>query len=176
MTRDEADACLRILAAVARVDGDMSADEKRALAVFAEETREFGAVGPQNSRPPPIDVAREAERIQSPEARRATFEAALAMTQVDGRSTPEEHGLLVALRDAMKLDDVGDVTVEEGRWRDELRLPLRELADADQAFLKAVQKERDGGELSSERYVAMVEELRREHARVLREALPHLKR
>ncbi len=171
MTRDEADACLRILAAIARADGSISADEARALAHFGGAEGDKAAADAQSSR---VDITREAKRIRSAEARRATFEAAIAMAEVDSRCTREEHAVLVELRNALELDDVVDVLVAEREWAQQMTEPLRALADADRGFLLAVARERDAGELSNERYVAMVDDLRREHARVLADVLPHL--
>lgn len=170
MTREEVDACLRILAAIASVDGSLSSDESRALALLAgrSESRAELTQGPR------VDLRREARRIEDLEARRATFEAALAIAQVDAVCTAEEHAMLVELRNALQLDDIVDVRAAEASWGRQMVEPRRALAEADRAFLHAIARERDRGALSGEKYAAMVEDLRREHARVLADVLPRL--
>lgn len=171
MTREEVDACLRILAAIASADGSMSSDESRALALLAGSRSERRAELAQGTR---VDLHREARRIEDLEARRATFEAALAIAQIDAVCTAEEHAMLVELRNALQLDDVVDVRAAEATWGRQMAEPRRALAEADRAFLHAIARERDRGALSGEKYAAMVEDLRREHARVLADVLPHL--
>lgn len=171
MNRQEVDACLRILAAVANADGTLSSDEARALSLLAGSSGESRAEVAQGAR---VDLLREAKRIEDLEARRATYEAAVAIAQIDAVCTPEEHAMLVELRNALQLDDVVDVRAAEASWGAQMDEPRRVLAEADRAFLLAVARERDRGALSGEKYAAMVEDLRREHARVLAEVLPRL--
>lgn len=162
MDRSEAQACLRILFVVALADGRVSPDEERALAILA-------GYGGDEAMPALLDVPAEVARIRSPAARRATFDAAVALATVDGRCSPEEHQLLEQLRVAFGIEDAPSVDSSEAAWREELREPLQRLAAEEVDFLHAIAKERD--RLSEEAYAAMVEDLRARRARILEDAL-----
>lgn len=163
MERTEAEACLRILLAVARADGDIADDEARALEVLA------GYHGDPDAAPAAIDLERECRRLRTAELRRTTFDAAVALAAVDGRTTPEEHALLERLRTALEVPTVPELAKAEGAWREQLREPLRKIADAEVGFLHSLASERD--KLSDEAYLALVEDLRSTRTKILADAL-----
>jgi uncharacterized tellurite resistance protein B-like protein len=163
MAPNETEACLRILFAVAVADGDVSADEERALAILA------GYDGSPESLPGVLDIAAEAARITSLEARRATLDAAVAIAEVDGRCTREEHAVLERLRNALGVDETVPLEAVEGAWHEQLLEPRERLAAAEVKFLHTLAAKRDA--MSTADYAALVEDLRAERARILREAI-----
>jgi tellurite resistance protein len=164
MEHIEAEACLRILRTVATTDGQVDATEREALAVLGER----GDLLPERD----VDVDREARRLRSAEARRVTFEAAVALASIDGRVSPEEHRLLERLRQALDLSDSFDLAVAEGEWRERLRAHRQELAEADADFLHRIAAETRQAPLDRNLYVALVTDLRARKQSILREALP----
>jgi tellurite resistance protein len=162
MNRDESEACLRILFTVAIADGRVSTDEERALAVLA------GYDGGADV-PAVIDIPKEVLRIKSPAARRATFDAAVAIAEVDGRCSPEEHALLEQLRTALGIADAPPLDTAEHQWEEQLREPLQQLAREEVSFLHKLASDRD--KLSEDTYAALVEDLRERRTRILAEAL-----
>ena len=162
MESTEAEACLRVLCAVAAADGRVDKTEADALVALGNRSV------PENA----VNVEREARRISSTEARRVTFEAAVALASIDGRVDPAEHRILEQLHRALELTDSFDLAVTEGEWTDRLRAHRSELADADADFLHRVAAETREGSLDSAHYTALVEELRARRQAILRDALP----
>jgi tellurite resistance protein len=162
MDRNEAEASFRILVAVARADGHIAMDEERALAILARLDSAKDIQGQ-------VDVAQEAAKIRSPEVRRATFDAALALASVDGLCTPEEHALLTTLRTTLDIKDCPDVAVAEAAWLEKMKSPLRDLSDLEVRFLRAVALERD--DMTDREYSALVSDFSRQRRSVLEEAL-----
>jgi tellurite resistance protein len=161
MNREEADACMRILVAVARADGNVAADEERALAALVGAS--------QRDAPGEIDVSAEARHLRTPEARRATFEAAVALASVDGRCSPEEHALLGRLEEALEIDSGPDLRVAEAAWLERVKQPLAELAAAEVTFLRTLSSRRS--EMSDQEYLRLASELQRVRASTLAAAL-----
>lgn len=162
--RNETEACLRILVAVAMADGTFTSDEERALGILAS----VEGASPRDA-PRTIDVAKEAARVRSKEARRAVFEAAVAMSEVDGACHPNEHALLVDLGRALGIEDAPKLAVKEEKvWHDELAASRERLAEVEARFLKQIGSE---GELSQAAYEALVRELREARQEILREGL-----
>jgi tellurite resistance protein len=167
MDAREAQACLRILLAVARADGSLDDDEHHAISLLAS-----AADLPTPRRKEPLDVDAEIAAIQSADARRATFEAAVAIASLDGRCTKEEHALLEHLQRRFGLSGSLQLQAEEEAWVAKLREPRRILAKATVEFLRAVAEARKSGALSQERYEELVSRLRDERTRALEGALP----
>jgi pyruvate/2-oxoglutarate dehydrogenase complex dihydrolipoamide acyltransferase (E2) component len=142
---DDAEAALRILLEVARADGQMSVDEERAFAILAHAR-------PAPSSSPRIDVREEASRM-SPEARRATLEAALALAAVDGCCGPEQHALLAELRDAVGEPEFADLEGAEASWLRAMKAPLERLSTLEVQFLRTIAKDE---ELGDKEYGALV--------------------
>lgn len=163
MDRNETQAALRLLLAVARADGTVSQDEERALEVASEKLGE--TVPAEGS----IDLGTEAARLASREAKIATFEAAVALATVDGRCAPEEHALLERLRAALGLDLPLPVVEREARWVERMREPRERMASAEIEFLHAMARKAEG--VSSDEYRAMIDELHRARAAALHDAL-----
>lgn len=161
----EADACLRILCAVAAVDGHVESVENRVLDLFS--ATEGGHPTHED-----IDVDREARRIRSEAARRATFEAAVALANVDGQCSSEEYALLEHLQRALELETSLDIEVLEDKWSDRLRPRRAELEEADVDFLHHIERARnEEGGLTPDRYTALVAELRARRDVILHDAL-----
>jgi tellurite resistance protein len=163
MNHTEAEARLRVLCAVASADGEVDGTERQALALLGS-----GDAGRPDG---VVDVDREARRIGSLEARRATFEAAVAIASVDGQCTTDEHQLLERLRAALDLPDSFDLAVAEGEWGERLRPHRAELADADADFLRQIAAQVRLGALKTAEYTALVGGLRTRRDAILREAL-----
>jgi tellurite resistance protein len=162
MDQIESDASFRILVAVARADGHIAADEERALAVLARLDSARDIEGQ-------VDVAKEAAKLRSPEVRRATFEAALALASVDGQCTAEEHALLTQLRTALQITDCPSIEVAESAWLERMKTPLADLSDLEVQFLRAVALERD--DMTDHQYAALVTDFSKKRRDVLTEAL-----
>ena len=162
MDRFEAEASFRILVAIARADGHVAVDEERALAILArfDSAKDLGAQ---------IDLAREAARIRSPDVRRSTFDAALAMASIDGKCTPEEHALLTQLRTALAITDCPDLAVAESEWLDKMKTPVADLSGLEVEFLRAIAQKREG--MTDGEYGALVSDFSNRRTSVLRDAL-----
>ena len=161
--RLEVDAYVRLLHAVARVDGRIERLEALALAVVSGEDRLLANDD--------IDMAREVSQIRSPKARKLTFEAAVAIAIVDGRPSPEEHDLLQHLHVALRVNELFDLAVVRAEWTERLEASRVSLTAAEVDFLHQILHATRDGALSSPRYVALVTELRSRHTNILREAL-----
>lgn len=162
MDRFEAEASFRILVAIARADGHVAVDEERALAILArfDSARDLGQQ---------IDVAREVARIRSPDVRRATFQAALALASVDGKCTPEEHALLTELRAALQIDDCPDLAVAEEAWLAKMKEPVADLSELEVTFLREIALKREG--MTDREYASLVADFSQRRSSVLRDAL-----
>jgi tellurite resistance protein len=167
MDAREAQACLRILLAVARADGSIDDDEHHAIKQLASSL-DVGAPRLREE----LDLDAEIAALASADARRATFEAAIAIANLDGRCTKDEHALLERLQRGFELDGSLQLQAEEEAWSERLKEPRRILAKATVEFLHAVAEARKTGDLSQERYEALVAHLREERTRALKGTLP----
>lgn len=163
MNPSETRASLRLLYKVARADGTISADEERALEAAAE------TLGVALVRPDAIDVEAEAMQIRSDEAKAATLEAAIALSAVDGRCTPEEHAVLEQLKRALGVSLELPLAEPEARWLERMKEPRRQMAAAEVEFLHRIAT-RQGG-LPAAEYRALVDDLHRARLAVLRDVL-----
>lgn len=165
MDRTEARACVKLLLAVARADGVLTSDEARILALYDPDgDTDLSAVA--------IDVEREAACIRSPEARAITFDAAVTLADIDGTCTPSEHEVLERMRRALGITDAAGLARAERESAERLVASRAELAQADAEFLKSLTRARSESGLSDETYRGLVDDLRRKHDAILREALP----
>ena len=132
MNNEEITACVRILTALARADGDVVVEEETAIGIMAAESEtdlewDFDSYVI-------VDVEREATLL-SPESRRAVFEAALVVASIDVHWSPEEHALLARIRDAFGITDAFDLTLAEEEWFATMRGPRNELEEIERDFL-----------------------------------------
>jgi len=164
MDRTEARACLKLLLAVAHADGEVSSDEARIIALHDPDGDTSLAAGA-------IDIEREAAAIRSEEAKARTFDAAVALADVDGRCTPAEHAILERIRVALGVTDAPGLARAEREWAERLAGPRADLARADAEFLKSLARARTESGLSDDTYRALVDELRHTRQEILREAL-----
>lgn len=165
MERIETHAALRLLYAVAIADGNVSAEEERALTAVAED---LGVdVDPSGLA---IDIPAEAGRLVSKAAKVATFEAAVALAVVDGRCTPEEHAVLERMRAALGVDLPMPVAEREQAWQRRMREVRSAMRAAEVEFLHAIGKKREIG-LPQDEYEALLGELHRAQIEALRETL-----
>jgi tellurite resistance protein len=167
MESTESRACLRILLAVARADGHVDQEEARALEVLGELA--YGSAAPRKT--DAVDLEAEIAAVRSPGARRTTFEAAVALAELDGKCTPEEHRLLERLQRAFALDTDLELGADEAKWSSTLREPRKRLATAESEFLRTVADLQAAGDLSEPRYEQLVAGLRARRAAVLEGAL-----
>lgn len=168
MDPTETTAALRILLAVACADGRLAADEENLLDVVAERMNQAGAPHALDGA---VDVAREARRIRSPEARRTTFDAAVALAAVDGECSPEEHALLLQLRDLLQVDAAIDLAAAERRSAERVARVRDDLDRATIDFLGRIRRAESGGDLPQEEYEELVHDLSRRKHELLAQAL-----
>lgn len=168
MDPNDTSAALRILLAVACADGRLAADEENLLDVVAERLNQAGAPHGLDGA---VDVAREARRIRSPEARRTTFDAAVALAAVDGECSPAEHALLVQLRDLLQVDATLDLDAVERRSIERAERVRGELDDVTVEFLGRIRRAESGGDLPQEEYEDLVHDLSRKKHELLARTL-----
>jgi len=164
MDRTEARACLKLLVAVAHADGALSSDEARILAIHDPD-------GDSDLSAAAIDIEREAGLIRSSEAKAITFDAAITLADIDGTCTPSEHDVLDRIRRALGITDAAGLARAEQEWAERLVAPRAELAQADAEFFKNLTRARSEAGVSDEIYRALVEDLRRKHEEILRDAM-----
>ena len=167
MDAREAQACLRILLAVARADGTIDDDEHHAISLLAASA---DARAPRVREE--VDLDAEIAAMTNADARRATFEAAVAIANLDGKCTKEEHALLERIQRGFGLDGSLQLQAEEAAWSDRLREPRRKLAKATVEFLHAVGEARQSGALSQQHYEELVSRLRNDRTKALEGTLP----
>ena len=167
MDAAESRACLRILLAVARADGKVDTDESHAVELLADKA--YGAAAPHKG--DAFDLEAEIAAVRTPAARHTTFEAAVAIAELDGKCTPDEHRLLAKLYEAFELGEDHVLEIDEAKWVNALRKPRKALEKATSDFLHAVSAAQDKGELSEPQYEKLVGDLRRRRTELLAQAL-----
>ena len=100
MNQDEAASAIRVIGAVAQADGTITDEERLA---FRQALTDFAPNMPDGTTvdsilDKPIDVDEALAGVKSPVMRKAVFEAAFAMSIVDGRATPEENDVIKKIR------------------------------------------------------------------------------
>ncbi len=163
MSPEELRASVSVLLAVAQADGEVDSDERRLLADVASSLDE--RVRPHER----VDLQAALAALRSAEARDLTFRAAVAMANVDGRCSPEEHALLTRLQAELAPGSAVPLEVMEedfGARMQETRASIDRLSDA---FLDEIAaNERT---LSQATYERMVATLERAKLALLRKAM-----
>lgn len=162
MNQREMKAALRLLYAVASADGTLTNEERRALAVAADDLSEELLEGP-------VDIETETSNISSATAKLATLEAAIALAVIDGRCTPEEHEVLEQMRVAFALEIPMPIAEREETWEARTRDARAALRASEVDFLHTLSKKR--GSLTPLEYQALVAELQRAQLETLHEVL-----
>ncbi len=156
-------ASLRVLLAVAQADGDVDYDERHLLSGIGSQ------LDVRLRSDERVDLSASLAALRSDEARELTFRAAVAMANVDGRCSPEEHSLLMRIREGLALPDAVPLEVMEEEWglrMQETRARIDRISDA---FLDEMAARETV--LSQEAYERMVADLERKKAAVLRAAV-----
>lgn len=163
MQQNETHAILRLLYAVALVDGDINQEEERVMTVAREALRDDLNVIDK------VDIEAEAKQLKTQETKVATFEAAVALATVDGRCSPEEHALLERLRVALGLDLPLPVVDRETRWTERMAETRAAMRSAERDFLHELSAKKDA--LSQDEYRALVDSLHRAQVSALHETM-----
>lgn len=163
MNPAELRASLRVLLAIAQVDGDVDADERRLLAGVAEQM-EAPLGGDER-----VDIDAALAEITSPEGKEVTFRAAVAMASVDGHCSASEHALLLKVRDALAPEDELPLEAVEKHWSTRMRKTRTQLERASDAFLDEVASNK--ASLTKEQYEKMVLDLDRKKTELLKSAV-----
>jgi tellurite resistance protein len=159
MDKRETQAALRILVAVARADGRVSPEEASAFEIEGGGAGAFVSLGD-------VDVEAEARRIATPDGRRATMDAAVAMATVDGHCSDDERALLKRIGRAFGIENVDPAI---SKWLDTLGPARDELETVERDFLHALAKSNDG--VSDALYQSLVSEMRARRTEILSRAL-----
>lgn len=163
MTPAELRASLRVLLAVAQADGEVDHEERHLLSGIGSQLN----VDVRSDER--VDLSGALALLCTDEARELTFRAAVAMANVDGRCSPEEHALLMRIRTELALPAGVPLEVMEDEWSlrmEETRERIDRISDA---FLDEIAARETV--LSQEVYERMVADLERKKASILREAV-----
>jgi uncharacterized protein (DUF697 family) len=98
MTQVETVASLRILTAVAKADGLLTAEEKDLIECALEDAKLEGEVSLAGLLADEIDVGTECKKITQAESREAAYNAAYAMAVADGAASDSELKILDEIR------------------------------------------------------------------------------
>ena len=101
----EAQAFLRILVAVARVDGSVHHDERKSLAAALESLELPGGIAIDELLAADVDVDAELAKLETPEAREQVYRSAFFMAHADGQYDPKEAVLLAKIAKATNVSD-----------------------------------------------------------------------
>lgn len=96
----EALACLRVLVAVARVDGTVHHDERKSLSAALERLELPGGTTIASLLETDVDVDAELAKLASAEAREQVYRSAYFMAHADGEYDPKEAELLAKIERA----------------------------------------------------------------------------
>lgn len=174
MNRNEALASLRVLLSVARCDGKLSLDERRVIEVAAQRAY-APAASPVDWASQKADLSRALAEITSPEGRRLTMKAAVAVAAVDGRVSPEEHAMLETIFEALSDGETPlDLSRAEEKYGDRMVAARGAIDHATQDFLHHVSSASHDGKLSQAAYEGLVNELEREKRERIRSVMSML--
>lgn len=165
MSPEEARASLRVLVAVAFADGELAKGERSLLVGVAEKLGVDLKVDASAVR----DVYDALSEIRSDDAKKLTFEAALALANVDGTCAPAEHALLVRIRDALAPASHIPLEKKERRWGSRMKEARARVDHESDVFLDQIAAAH--GSLSTEAYQRMVADLDRKRSAILRDAV-----
>ena len=102
-TENEALAGLRVLVAVAKSDGRVDADERRALDDAFSRVPNSGGADLDRLLDEAVDIDAELARIVDPAARDSVYNAAYTIAHADGHASDEELRLLDRVRDRLRI-------------------------------------------------------------------------
>lgn len=161
----ELEASLRVLLAVALADGEVASDERRLLAGVAEQLGVPLTIDPKAG----DDLYAALHKITSEEGKRITFDAALALANVDGKCAPAEHEILMRIRDALAPQSTIPLEKTERQWGAKMKKARAEIDHVSDTFLDDIAAHRDS--LTPLAYQKMVADLERKKSDVLRHAI-----
>ena len=156
-------ASLCVLLAVAQVDGDVDHDERHLLSGIGSQLNV--RVRPDER----VDLPASLAALRSDEARELTFRAAVAMANVDGRCSPQEHSLLMRIRAELALPDAVPLEVMEEEWAHRMQETRARIDRISDKFLDEMAARETV--LSQEAYERMVADLERKKDALLRDAV-----
>jgi uncharacterized tellurite resistance protein B-like protein len=151
-------ASLRILAHVARADAHVRSEERLALDALGE--RDGGATAYELVHDK-TELEELLAAVKSPEIQRRTLIEAIALANVDGKCAPEEHALLLRIREGFGLADSIDLEHDSAAWKRRSAKVRKALDDATAAYLHKVHSHDEHAELTMGRYDTLVGELGR---------------
>jgi uncharacterized protein (DUF697 family) len=99
----EGTACLRVLVALAKADGKITADERAALEAAVEVLPGASDLKPFLDESPSFETL--LPGIRSTDARSQLWQSAYSLVHADGTASPEEQALLDKMRIAFQIDD-----------------------------------------------------------------------
>ena len=105
IAESEAQAFLRILVAVARVDGTVHHDERKSLAAALESLELPGGIAIDALLAADVDVDVELAKLVSEEAREQVYRSAFFMAHADGEYDPKEAALLARIATATGVNE-----------------------------------------------------------------------
>lgn len=105
IAESEAQAFLRILVAVARVDGTVHHDERKSLAAALESLELPGGIGIDALLAADVDLDEELGKLVTEEAREQVYRSAFFMAHADGQYDPKEAVLLAKIATSMNVSD-----------------------------------------------------------------------
>ena len=162
----EASASVLVLFAVARAraGGDLDEEDRRAIRLVAGATGVSASIAPAA-----VDVDGALARLTSPEARRLTLRAAIAIAAL-GAGIDPANAVLAKVRAALGEDGVDVVDEERGSTRRMARM-RGELDDETDRFVREVGRASEGHTLSAQAYEGLVRELEQRKREVVAHAL-----
>lgn len=161
----ELEASLRVLLAVALADGEVASDERRLLAGVAEQLGVPLTIDPKAG----DDLYAALHKITSEEGKRITFDAALALANVDGKCAPAEHEILMRIRDALAPQSTIPLEKTERQWGAKMKKARAEIDHVSDTFLDGIAAHRDS--LTPLAYQKMVADLEHKKTEVFRHAI-----
>jgi len=105
VSEQEALAGLRVLISVAKADGALDADKRKALENAFAGLKLPAGLTPQALLEEQIDLEAQLRLLASPAARESTYQSALGLVQLDGQCTPAEKQVLDHVRATLRIDD-----------------------------------------------------------------------
>jgi uncharacterized protein (DUF697 family) len=102
-TENEALAGLRVLVAVAKSDGRVDPEERKALEEAFSRVPKSGGTDLDRLLDEPVDLDAELARIVDPAARDSVYNAAFTIAHADGHSSAEEHRVLDHVRERLRI-------------------------------------------------------------------------
>jgi hypothetical protein len=152
----EIQAARSVLAHVARADFKIRSEERLALDALGEWD---GGVSATEILRDHTDLDSLLLAVVSPELRRRTLVAAVAVANVDGHCPPEELAVLEQIRDAFGAREQIDLLADSAAWKRRTAHVRAALEGATVTYLHDVHAEAQRGGLSMERHERLAAEL-----------------